>query len=103
MISTNTVDEDDTCVCVCFTFSPDATHRDSVSMHLEFLRHLSSCLLRFTDNSDCLETEHNLNGALSSTVKFKKLNEAQKLVMILVVSFTCPLQKLVRPWATTRC
>ncbi len=43
------------CVCVCFTFSPDTTHRDSVSMHLEFLKHLSSCLFNFTDNSDCLE------------------------------------------------
>lgn len=26
-------------------------------MHLEFLKHLSSCLLSFTDNSDCLETK----------------------------------------------
>lgn len=41
--------------CVRCTFSPDTTHRDSVSMHLEFLKHRSSCLLSFTDNSDCLE------------------------------------------------
>lgn len=42
---------------VCFTFSPDTTHRDSVSMHLEFLKHLSSCLFSFTDSSDCLERQ----------------------------------------------
>lgn len=45
------------CVCMCSTFSPDTTHRDSVSMHLEFLKHLSSCLFSFTDNSDCLESK----------------------------------------------
>lgn len=43
------------CACAFLTFSPDTTHRDSVSMHLEFLKHLSSCLFNFTDNSDCLE------------------------------------------------
>lgn len=53
-------------VCV-FTFSPDTTHRDSVSMHLEFLKHLSSCLLSFTDNSDCLERQRReLTGDLQS-------------------------------------
>lgn len=40
---------------VGMTFSPDTTHRDSVSMHLEFLRHLSNCLFSFTDSSDCLD------------------------------------------------
>ncbi len=40
---------------VHITFSPETTQRDSVSMHLEFLRHLSSCLFSTTNNSDCLQ------------------------------------------------
>lgn len=46
------------CRAARMTFSPDTTHRDSMSMHLEFLRHLSNCLFSFTDNSDCLDGEY---------------------------------------------
>lgn len=101
-------------LCV-FTFSPDTTHRDSVSMHLEFLKHLSSCLFSFTDSSDCLET----NGELCDLQSLHTQSELTQRQSHLNVSLdsaeercqgkircdgtkqglfhTCPVQMLARP------
>lgn len=100
MFSTNAAYEDDSLgACVCFTFSPDTTHRDSVSIHLEFLRHLSSCLLRLTDNSDCLQTQNNHRWPFSySHVHLKRPLKSNN-----ALSLTCPLQTLVRPVVTAQC
>lgn len=107
-------------LCV-FTFSPDTTHRDSVSMHLEFLKHLSSCLLSFTDNSDCLERQRReLTGDLQSlhtvwvgadTVTFECVAQfgrgnqgvRKRRIDQMHLFHTCPVQKLARPGATAQC